>query len=60
MAYFFLDSFACIFCFCIFFRKLANLVAGILGVLRWFIDMACLRCFILNSTYRNSTPVEFW
>ena len=30
---------ACVFCFCIFFWRWANLVAGLRGVWRWFLDM---------------------
>jgi hypothetical protein len=38
--HFFRGFFAWIFCFCIFFRKWANFVAGLRGVWRSFLDMA--------------------
>jgi hypothetical protein len=53
----FFTFFICIFCFCIFLRRLANLVAGFLGVLRWFFDMIGLQA---NSTGRGANSVEWW
>jgi hypothetical protein len=56
MDYFFLGIFVCTFCLCIFFRRWANFVAGLRGVLRWFLDMAV--ALLPNSTERWSVPVE--
>lgn len=38
-SHFLFGGFPWIFCFCIFFRRLGNLVAGILGVLRGLFDI---------------------
>jgi hypothetical protein len=42
MAYFFLDCLTWVFTRCIFFRRWANLVAGLRDVCLWFLDMVVI------------------
>ncbi len=57
MVHFFLNFFACTFCFCIFFCRWANFVAGFRGVWRWFLEMVMVLLF--NSIGIGPGSVEW-